>query len=251
MVSLKTTNWTLDNVETVLFDKDGTLIDLHYFWGKMTEMRAQAVIARFNLKEDCFKTLCSYLGFDTERGKMLSSGITALYSRSKIIEIFKADLLELGVVTTEEELAKIFDEVSLDFYKSMQNQTKPIDSAIEFVRKLHSCGVRMGIVTSDSVESTKLTMKDFGWDDFFDCAIGRECSKFTKESGALTSIALTELDADPKKTVMVGDAPMDYWGAKNAGVENTILVSTGQLEVDELLQISPFVVASLNEVLVV
>ena len=31
MISLKTNDWRLENIETVLFDKDGTFIDLHYF----------------------------------------------------------------------------------------------------------------------------------------------------------------------------------------------------------------------------
>ena len=46
MINLISKKWTLKNIDTVLFDKDGTFIDLHYFWGKMTEMRALEVIKR-------------------------------------------------------------------------------------------------------------------------------------------------------------------------------------------------------------
>ena len=92
MISLKTKKWELKNIETILFDKDGTFIDLHYFWGKMTELRVQEIIKRFNLTENLFGKLCLYLGYDLNSQKMLPDGITALYSRSKIIEIFKNDL---------------------------------------------------------------------------------------------------------------------------------------------------------------
>lgn len=34
MINLKTDNFEIDNIDTILFDKDGTFIDLHYFWGK-------------------------------------------------------------------------------------------------------------------------------------------------------------------------------------------------------------------------
>ena len=51
MISLITEDWRIDNIETVLFDKDGTFIDLHYFWGKMTEMRVQAVIKKYSLTQ--------------------------------------------------------------------------------------------------------------------------------------------------------------------------------------------------------
>ena len=108
MISLKTSKWQIDNIETVLFDKDGTFIDLHYFWGQMTKLRVQEIINRYNLKQDLFEELCLYLGYDVQSKKMLADGITALYSRSKIIEIFKSNLEAINIKTDEKELAKIF-----------------------------------------------------------------------------------------------------------------------------------------------
>ena len=248
MINLITKDWTISNIETALFDKDGTFIDLHYFWGKMTEMRASEVIKRFNLNNDCFSRICSFLGYNTTSCKMLADGITALYSRVKIIEIFKSNLLELGVKTTDSDIADIFDFVSSEFYKDMVKYTKPIDDAIDFIKELRKCGIKTGIVTSDSVESTNLTIKNFGWEDLFDIVIGRESSKETKESGIPTKMALKQIDANPKTTIMIGDAPMDYISAKNAGIEKTILVASGQIEKEELKKTSPYTLQSLNEV---
>ena len=251
MISLKTKNWQIDDIETVLLDKDGTFIDLHYFWGKMTELRVKEIIKRFNLEAGNFRKLCLHLGYDINTEKMLSNGITALYSRSKIIEIFRGNLEEFDVFTTDEELAEIFDYVSEKFYKDMVKYTKPIESAVEFIKVLSQKGVKLGVVTSDSVVSTELTLKNFGWEDLFEVVVGRETSNETKESGALTKIALEKLGANPKTTIMIGDAPMDYISAKNAGIENTILVATGQIRAEELQQTSSFVVGSLSEIKVV
>ena len=251
MISLKTKNWQIDNIETALFDKDGTFIDLHYFWGKMTELRVQEIIKRFNLEAGDFEKLCLYLGYDVNSGKMLPDGITALYSRSKIIEIFRGNLEEFDVFTTEVELAKIFDYVSEIFYQDMVKYTKPIEPAIDFIKQLHQKGIKLGVVTSDSVVSTELTLRNFGWENLFGIVVGRESSNETKESGALTKIALEVLGANPQTTVMIGDAPMDYISAKNAGIENTILVATGQIDAEELQQTSSFVVGSLSEIEIV
>lgn len=247
MIKLKSKKWTLDNIETVLFDKDGTFIDLHYFWGKMTEMRAREVIKRYNLSDSCFSQLCLFLGYDINSGQMLSDGITALYSRVKIIEIFKENLKEIGVKATIQELTEIFDFVSEEFYKEIEKYTKPIEEAIEFIKKLHSKGVKLGIVTSDSVESTNLTLKNFGWKYLFDVVIGRESSSETKESGIPTLIALKKLNANPETTIMIGDAPMDYLSAKNAGINHTILVATGQIKANDLAKTSNYVLDSLRE----
>ena len=248
MINLKTNEWEIRNIDTVLFDKDGTFIDLHFFWGKMTELRVEEIIKQFKLDKNCFDKLCLCLGYNTKTNKMLKDGITALYSRSKIIEIFKNDLKEFNVNTTDEKLAEIFDYVSEQFYKNMQNYTKPIDNAIEFIKKLHKKGIKIGIVTSDAKESTDLTLKYFGWEYLFDVVIGRESSPYTKESGEPTKIALKILNANPETTILIGDAQMDYISAKNADIEKTILFATGQIEKKELEKTSFYTANTLKEI---
>ena len=248
MISLNTPKWEINNVETVLFDKDGTFIDLHYFWGQMTRLRVQEIINHFDLTPDYFEKLCLFLGYNPILERMLPDGITALYSRSKIIKIFKSNLATLGIEISEKDLEGIFDHISTIFYKEIQKYTKPIDSAIQFIEKLHSMGIKMGIVTSDSVESTELTLNQFGWGKYFNCVIGRESSPHAKESGEPTKLALRKLSANPKTTIMIGDTPTDYISAKNAGIEKTILVASGQLDQKTLIQTSPFVVENLSNI---
>ena len=248
MISLKTKEWEINNIETIIFDKDGTFIDLHFFWGKMTELRAKEVIKKFNLNENLLSNLCLELGYDIKTQKMLNDGITALYSRVKIIEIFTDKLKKYNIETTESSIEAIFDKVNQEFYKKMHDYTKPIDSAISFIKELHRLNVKVGIVTSDSKESTEKTINYFNWEELFQTIIGRESSPFTKESGEPTKLAIKELNANPNSTVMIGDAPMDYISARNAKIEKTILVSTGQLSKDDLRKTSKYVVSSLKEI---
>ncbi len=247
MIKLISENWTIENIETVLLDKDGTFIDLHYFWGKMTELRAQQVIKAFGMQPTIAPKLCEILGYDVNTQKMLPDGITALYSRIKIIEIFKAQLETFGVHTTKEEIEKIFDKASIMLYKEIHKYTKPIDEAIDFIKDLREKGVKIGIVTSDSVVSTELAIRYFRWDNLFDISIGRESSEHTKESGIPTKLALEALNANPKTTIMIGDAPTDFISAKNAGIDKTILVATGQVSFEELSKTSPYVLKSLKD----
>ena len=91
-------------------------------------------------------------------------------------------------------------------------------------------------------------MKHFHWEDLFKSVIGRESTPEHKESGIPAKMALEELGADPKTTIMIGDAPMDYLAAVNAGIKKTILVATGQIEKESLLETSPYTVNTLNEI---
>ena len=58
MISLQPPDWKLESIYTVHSDKYGTFIDLHYFWGKMSEMRVEEIIKRYNLSLDLFEKLC-------------------------------------------------------------------------------------------------------------------------------------------------------------------------------------------------
>ena len=126
--------------------------------------------------------------------------------------------------------------------------TKPIPEAIEFAKKLQKHNVKLGIVTSDSINSTNLTLKQFNWEELFSVAIGRESHPDTKESGKPTLLALSKLNSNAKSTIMIGDAPMDYISAKNAGIETTVLVSSGQIKKEELEKTSNYCVNSLSEI---
>ena len=237
MITLKSKDWEIDNINTVLLDKDGTFIDLHYFWGQMTELRAKEVIKKYSLDKNLFP-------------QMLKDGITAMYSRPIIIEIFCKYLNSIGAKATEQEIEQIFDSVSDSFYKNMEKYTKPIDDAIDFIKSIKKHNIKTGIVTSDSKESALLTIKHFGWENLFDVVIGRESTTETKESGVPVKMALEILNSTPETSIMIGDAPMDYIAAKNAGVERTILVASGQIPKNDLLKTSKYSLESLSELVI-
>ena len=251
MISLKSTQWTIDNIETVILDKDGTFVDLHFFWGKLTELRAQAIINKYKLSQNLLPSLCLYLGYNLNRKRMEEDGITALYSRPKIINIFCSDLHKIGLKVSENDIENIFNEVSNQFNCYIERYIKPIPEAIDFIKQLKKSNIKLGVVTSDSVEATNLTLQYLNLDKTFSSIIGRESCKYKKESGKPTEIALKELNANPKTTVMIGDAPMDYLAAKNAGINHTILVASGQICKENLHKTSNYVLNSLCELSII
>lgn len=250
MINLKTAQWEIKDIDTVIFDKDGTLIDLHYFWGKMTELRVLELIKRFSLKNECNKKLCDFLGFNIKTRKMYNDGITALYSRAKIIELLIVELEKYNIKANSFEIEDIFNEVSELFYQNLEAQVKPISQAIEFAKKLKEKGVKLGIVTADSIVSTNRGLECLGILDLFDVIVARESHPERKETGKPTKFALEMLNSKPENSIMIGDTPIDYESAKKAGIDKTILVATGQLNIDDLQKISPYSLNSLDEIII-
>ena len=91
MIKLKTNEWEINNIETVLFDKDGTFIDLHFFWGKMTELRAKEVIKEFNLENKYFNEKNYQKALEDCKGYLRSELAKKLKARKMPELIFKRD----------------------------------------------------------------------------------------------------------------------------------------------------------------
>ena len=49
---------------------------------------------------------------------------------------------------------------------------------------------------------------------------------------------------------MIGDAPMDYISAQNANIDKTILVATGQIDIETLALTSKYTIESLDKIII-
>ena len=86
MINLYTNNWKIKNIDTVLFDKDGTFLDDNIYWGKLSEYRIWAIIKHFNLNENFFENLCFAIGHNPKTCKLIKNGPVGTLSRNEVIE---------------------------------------------------------------------------------------------------------------------------------------------------------------------
>ena len=52
MINLKSKNFNLKNLELIIFDKDGTITDSHFFWIEIIKRRAKRICLEYNLDEN-------------------------------------------------------------------------------------------------------------------------------------------------------------------------------------------------------
>lgn len=248
MAKLHTDKWALDNIKAVLFDKDGTFINSHIYWGEIIKRRIHAVMQHFEIKEDLFDSLCSSLGLDTKTGLLIKEGPIAIFSREVVVTSLINKLKECGVSSNSSTIEEIFKKVHENFLPDIYNYVKIIEDAKILFDKLKSVEIKLAVVTSDMHANTDAILKHLGLEKYFDLVIGKDdCSK-AKKTGEPAKIALKKLNVKAENTISVGDAEMDYLMAKNAGLKGSILVATGQTPLEELLDYTPTSVEKLKEV---
>lgn len=248
MAKLYTDKWALDNIKAVLFDKDGTFINSHIYWGEIIKRRIHAVMQHFEIKEDLFDSLCSSLGLDTKTGLLIKEGPIAIFSREVVVISLINKLKECGVSSNSSTIEEIFKKVHENFLPDIYNYVKIIEDAKILFDKLKNVEIKLAVVTSDIHANTDAILKHLGLEKYFDLVIGKDdCSK-AKKTGEPAKIALKKLNVKAENTISVGDAEMDYLMAKNAGLKGSILVATGQTPLEELLDYTPTSVEKLKEV---
>lgn len=248
MTSFYTKNWELNNVEAVLFDKDGTIQDDHIYWGKLAENRIKEIINHFNLDKKYFEELCIKIGYNPNTNKLIKNGPVGTLSRTEVIEFTVNELINYDIKTDFNEISEIFDKVNTAFLSDITPYVFFLPGAKEFLNEVKKKNIKTALVTSDSTVNAKKVLEILKISDCFDCVIGKDSSDGEKKTGKPAVIAMEILNAKPSSTIAIGDAPMDFTMSENAGLKGCILVSTGQVDYENLEVLSKYCAKNLDEV---
>lgn len=247
MITITAANWQIDNITGVLFDKDGTLIDSHLYWGRIIQRRAQAIIQYYGLSNDLFPSLTLVMGFDLSSGRLRPEGPIALVSREEVIKVVQLYLEGLEVSSKEEQIEKLFLQEHEAFMKEIHNYICLLPGVLPFLEELSGHNVKLAVVTTDSIKNTQESLEYSQIAKYFHCVVGKESVKEIKATGIPAQEAMRLLNVLAETTVCIGDAPMDLLMAQNSGCKAGIGVCTGQLQKGSLEPYSHYVVDGFNQ----
>lgn len=250
MISLSTKNWKLENIDTVLFDKDGTLLDSHIYWGRIIQLRALAIMSAYNLSYEVYKNLFGVMGLDFETKKLKPEGPIALVSREVVIDTIIKYLHSQGMKTNFFIISELFNKVHKEFNRELQYYITPLQGALALVENLKNKKVKVAIVTSDTVENTETILKFWKIESLVDCIIGKESTTQPKDTGVPAIEAVMKLESLLKNTIAIGDALIDIQMAREARLKGCIGVATGQVPIEVLRKSTKYIIGNLSELII-
>ena len=246
MVNISSADFKFQNIDGVLIDKDGTLTDSHIYWCELIRIRTSKILEKYKIDSKFSNQIAESMGLDVKKNKLLSKGPIAIKSRNEVIVNIIKFLDSISIETSQEELIKLFVDANNIFRSISYDFVKPINSAINFVEKLKSCRIKIALITSDSSENAYNAMKKIGIEDAFDLYLGGDSNVGNKKTGKPAIYACKKLGLIPNNVIAIGDAEMDFDMAFNAGLQGSILVSTGQNTIKELKKINATSITSLD-----
>lgn len=194
-------------INTVLFDLDGTLIDTN-----------ELIISSF------LHTLGSYY--------------PNRYNREDVLPFLGPTLTETFSAINPEKVDEMIAAYREFNIRNHDLLVKEFAGVYETVRTLKNSGVKIGIVTTKVLKVVEMGLKRAKLDPFFDVIVALDHVENTKPDPEPINKALALLGSKPEETIMVGDNYHDIIGGKNAGTQ-TAAVAWSMKGKDYLMGFSP------------
>ena len=126
MIDLSINSNVIPDVDLVIFDKDGTLIELYHYWSQMVALRARLICEALELGTEHEAGLRWALGVDEKAGRLRPEGPVGLKKREIVIKAAVRIICDgIGYRDTQrlcEEAFERADEIS-------ERRPKPIHPA--------------------------------------------------------------------------------------------------------------------------
>jgi 2-phosphoglycolate phosphatase len=191
----------LDDINTVLFDLDGTLLDT----APDLVDALNRVCAERNHPAPDFKLACRYV----------STGA--------------AGLIRLAFPDADAAMVENLRIRLVDLYaENVCVLTKPYPGMEKLLEQIESLGKTWGVVTNKPAALTEPLMKAIGLTNRSACIVSGDTLPQRKPDPAPIMHALDLIDCLPTVALYVGDAPQDIAAGQAAGVK-TIAVSWGYI----------------------
>jgi len=250
MIDLSVNSKVIHDVGLVIFDKDGTLIELYHYWSQMVALRARIIGEALGLGTEHQAGLRWALGVDEKAGRLRQEGPVGLKKREIVLKAATDYLDGIGhrnTLGTCEHAFDRADEISID---NLRQFVRPIQGAVSLMGALHDRGCRVALATVDVSKRARLAMDFMGVSDTLDLIVGGEEVVRSKPDPEMIHIILERLGIGRSQAVMVGDALTDVQMGINAGLKASVGVLTGFATAEQLRTLTPFIARDVSELAV-
>lgn len=209
------------DVDLIVFDKDGTLIDLDV-WGHQLEKWGRLLQQECALSDADLHELYAQLGYDFAQQTLKPDTPIVVASIDQILTIGAFFLHTRGTAwTAAEQIVHAAADRSLSAPPEPQ-MIQPIGDVLGTMQRLQTHGIRIGIATSDDRAPTEFTIELLGIGSLVEAVVCADDPIPMKPApDGLLHIG-QQVGVQPARMLMVGDSMGDMVCGRAAGVAGCI-----------------------------
>jgi phosphoglycolate phosphatase len=250
MIDLAVNSKVIHDVSLVIFDKDGTLVELYFYWSQMVALRARIIGEALGLGTEIQAGLRWALGVDEKAGRLRPEGPVGLKKREVVLKAATDYLEGIGYRGTFALCEQAFERADEISRADLREFIRPIRGAVSLMGALHDRGCRVALATVDVSRRAHLAMEFMGVSGKLDLVVGGEEVSRSKPDPEMIHLILDRLGMAVSQAVMIGDALSDVQMGINAGLKASIGVLTGFATAEQFRALTPFVARDVSELAV-
>lgn len=248
---LQINNRILSDVQLCIFDKDGTIIDVHTYWANMVRLRAEFIGKALGLDEATQTGIMESMGVDTKKMLIKSDGPVGLKKKEIVLKSGVDYLLAKGYPDCTRQFVSIFRKVDAHSLDLFNNIIKPMPQVHSVFSQLKSADCFIALATTDIRERAIHAMKHLNLLEFVDDIVGADGVQRPKPNPEIILTICEKLCVPVEKSIMVGDAKSDVMTGINAGCLASIAVESGLTPREYLAALTPFVIPDVSHISVI
>ena len=214
------------DADLVVFDKDGTLIDFEFMWGRLAVAWVERLTAGVD-NEALRRELYRSMGYDPQQQRTEPQSPLAIASTSQLQTIAAAVLYRHGIPWPEAEdrARSAFRQTAADL--PLADLIRPTGDVAGLLERLQGAGVRVAVITTDHRAETEETLHIMGIAHLVDHLVCGDDDLPSKPASDTLLATCDKLGVEPVRVVVVGDTVADLLMAQRAGAGLKVAVLTG------------------------
>jgi HAD superfamily hydrolase (TIGR01549 family) len=214
-------------IDLVVFDKDGTLIDFDFTWGSRGHAAIDAIVAENAHRASLRTTLLTTIGLDPRSGRALPESPLVVGTLGEVAVVAATVLHQAGEAWSQAIASATHHVRRIMAPPPRPDEVRALAAVEPLFRALQHAGIKIAVLTNDDRFGTIRTLTDLGLMDMLAGVVGADDGHGAKpEPGGLVHLA--ESTATPMDRVaMVGDSIGDLVTARRAGAALAVGVLSG------------------------
>jgi phosphoglycolate phosphatase len=221
--TLRCQDRTFENIQAIVFDKDGTLAEVESYLKSLGQKRARLVDAKIPGVQEPLM-----LAFGMETSGISPMGLLAVGSRHENEIAAAAYVAETGRDWAEALMVAAGAFQEAESYLTPKAVHTPLLPHIgEWLSTLQQSGLKLGILSADTTNNVKAFVETYQLSSRIHAYQGVDGVDLSKPDPRLYEAICQKLDMSPQHTLMIGDSTLDMQMAHAAGSAGCIGVTWG------------------------
>ena len=208
----------------LIFDMDGTLLDVRHRFESMAKVRAEVMKRTVG---DCATELWAKAsGIDLKTCRVELKGALAIATRSEDL-IVAATVIAINGESWR-EAKRIAKQMYSEADDILASTYKPVllPGVEKTLRRIKEAGFKLALATNAPNVSAEDLMESVNLIGVFETIIGADDVENQKPAPDMILLACEKCDCIPDEAVYIGDMPMDMEAGRGAGVKAVIAVKS-------------------------